>query len=79
MGSAGTCHEYISSWDALEAKLAAEEVGYRMLLTHGLLSLTHFDRLCDTESSCRSQASSAAVSGSLQATGASMDIFSNQV
>ena len=41
VGSEGRCDEYISSWDALEPKLAAEEVGYRiMMLTHGLRSLT---------------------------------------
>ena len=42
-------------------------------------SLTHLDHLYDTDSSSGSQASSAAVSGSLQAPGATMDILSNQV
>ena len=47
VGSEGTCREYISSWDALEAKSAAEEVGGHMVLAHGHSSkpaLSHFSR-----------------------------------
>ena len=35
VGSEGTCREYISSWDALDLKSAAEEVGGRMVRPPG--------------------------------------------